>query len=358
MNHINSKKKVILIADCNSGINENGYPSGHYLEFFKDFGTVLSKKYMVYYGCSSEYMPYLPGPFFILDPSTKVKHLHSLIGKLRFRMFEYRKLKKVLRSDFRIIILQSGYFPIQCLALMFSRVGTRKVFLTIYEDFISNNTLKGKLYKVLYKLTKRKIAGMLTSIKELAEVYGLRSLVVPDFFNQKISFNNENLIYDFAVLGIMNDQKDIETVIQAFNNTKYKVVIAGRFDSEKRFNKIMRLKTDNIEVINRYLPREEYEKLLRHTKYIILPYHHSKLKSSGIFYEALYNLKPVVVPSGFKFFEIVSEESLGYVYNESPKEILQFIDNNNYNYLQYRIRKFLEKSTAELGRQIIDFFED
>ena len=113
----------------------------------------------------------------------------------------------------------------------------------------------------------------------------------------------------------------------------------------------------NVEIYNKYLTEDEYFYFLTNSKYIILPYKSEETRSSGIFYEALFNLKPLIV-SNYSFFEKVKELNIGYQYIDTPRELFDRLDDDNhYNIMRKHIFEYITSCQKDVNKRIIEFFK-
>lgn len=356
--------KRILIADCYCSVNCDGTPSGHFLNYFKDMYGVLNEYFNVTLACSKEYQKQLKGKFIDL-PSNPAGKAKNKIEAFRLKFREFRSIRRVLKSDYDKIIFQAGNFTFQCLAILTIKkkyISNKQIYLTVYSDLISGTNKKDHLRKILFKKAKGRISGIISSTPSLGKVYETNRLIIPDYFNRPVldfmNYNKESYNYDIAVLGIIYDHKDVESVVNAFIGTKYKILIAGRFNSKRRYEYLIKQVSgeNNITIINKYLPENEYTSLLSQSKYIMLPYTLNIERSSGVFYEAMYNFKPLLV-SNAPFFRVVRDKNIGYQYVDSPQEIIKYLeDNNNYKKMQENILSFIKKNEAGTKEKILMFF--
>ena len=79
------------------------------------------------------------------------------------------------------------------------------------------------------------------------------------------------------------------------------------------------------------------------------------LNSSGVFYDAIYHLKPVIT-SNTEFFKRVQENNLGYVYINSISESINILDDTKIyeNYVN-NIKNYVEKINKDNKNKLIEF---
>ena len=359
----------VLIADPYCSINNNGEPSGHYIHFFKDMKNVMEKDFTVIIACSEEYQKYLSGPFVTVPSNPSGDQLEKLSSFSRLSVLNIKPIttiRRLLQLDVDAIIFQASSLPALLLSILttsskFTR--GKRIFLTIYNDQISGKHIKDRTRRLLFFLAKKRISGIITGIPDLAEIYQIKTLAIPDYFSRTPEIITEAksfFKYDIAQLGIVNEGKNVEKVAEIFKDTDLKLVIAGRFNSRERYEAFRNSIRDypNISLINKYLADQEYQAILKESRFVVLPYETNKLQSSGVYYEALLNLKPVLV-SNAPFFKDVTEKGLGYKYDELSSNIGDFLRNeDNYQALRKNIYDYISRIQNVSKDRILEFFTE
>ena len=96
---------------------------------------------------------------------------------------------------------------------------------------------------------------------------------------------------------------------------------------------------------------------MQSTKFVAFPYNPMvyKLNSSGVFYDAIYHLKPVIT-SNTEFFKRVRENNLGYVYINSISESMNILDDANiYKDYVNNIKNYVENLNKDIKHKLIKF---
>lgn len=343
--------KKLVIADIIGKYDKiTGQPFGHYLNFFEQYSELLGKDYEVIVTASHRYKEFLSNKtnFIPLNFEIEYKLTRSKIRRLFNTTKQILNLVRVLSIKSDILLLQSpdSLLPLLPLAFFF---GKKKIYIVFYKDLLQDGSaLKRKAKKFLFSLYRKKISGVISGIEKVAKSYKLPYIVLPDYLKLNTAKNvkNSNMKYDVAVLGINSRSKDLIDVVNSFRNTNYKVIIAGKFVDQSFFEEVKSLATENIQIVNEYIDRKKYQEILSNSRFIALPYKPDvyKLQSSGIFYEAIYNSKPVIC-SDTSFFKIVREKNLGFVYTKTIAESLKIINNKDY---YKEITSNIEKFTTEI----------
>jgi hypothetical protein len=349
--HTELAMKRVLIADITTLTYEDKL-FGHFAKVANQYYQILSKKFDVRIAGGKTYKNYFKDyqlyqlPFFM----KKIENNSGIAGKIKRKLKEIYNAWKCLHSNSDIIIFQClNETPIY-LALLFGC--KKKVYMIQYQK-----GLDCKYKKILYDRIKNRIAGIIVSSDVVGKYYNINYIVLPDYFPlvQATKVSDKNLIYDVTILGTANAWKDYVGAVTHFRNSKWKMLIAGKFTDESLYNATMKLKTDNIIVINRYLTEVEYQSYLKSSKYIMLPYKEEyEDKSSGVLLEAIYAEKPVIVPD-ISTFDIVNKYKLGIVYKDlSDLKIYKERLLDEYEYYQKNVQAYIDKMRIK-SDELIEF---
>lgn len=334
--------KRIVIADISSiRLNENNF--GHYGKvammykklFESEDADVMIAGGPVYRtkAVESERID-LPFDFELKCGKSKFQILLMKIGSVINGIILFSKLKK------DVVICQPYSFPSWMTSILFAK-RTTDIYLIEYKDERHN-----RLNKILYNLAKKKIKGIICPNDVVGKAYDLHYITVPDYIVPERKIRDEQIEYkyDFGMVGIMSLGKDIDDVIQSFVNTKYKVIIAGYFNDLQRYESFEKRCTPNITIINKYLTDEEYNDILKSTKYMLLPYNKKySAASSGVIFDILFNGRPLITRDFMNFY-FVKEYGVGTFYRESIAELDydKLLDDENVAATCKKIDDFLE----------------
>lgn len=124
---------------------------------------------------------------------------------------------------------------------------------------------------------------------------------IPDYYDRRQLYKkyrdrvrNNGEKKDIAVcLGTMGNGKQLEEMTEAFLKAGYPLKIAGRFYDEERVERLKesaRKSNGTIEIVDKYLTKEEYLTLMAEAKYTVLPYSPINYASqtSGVMQEAVF----------------------------------------------------------------------
>ena len=317
----------LIIADIHSN-NIRGVCSGHYYtvaQNYKDlFGDVCEVKLAsgpIYLkNFNQEEMIMLPFDHIAGEPLWK-KVVKEVINLRTL-------LKKTSKDD--IIVIQQGAPLSMILGLSLFYRGNRKLFQIQY----SNQPMQSRIRRFFYRhFVQKKLTGTICPTDELGKLYGTSYIVIPDYVyidkpqvGDDISYEKKQ--YDFCVVGRLNPDKGVVDVIKQLGGSKYKVLIAGRPESEAFEEKMIEhcKGCSNIELRLGYVPDNEYISHIKNSKYCILNYQAEYARrSSGVIFDILFNGTPVIARR-CEALSVIEEFNAGYVVDDissfNPQEVL------------------------------------
>lgn len=323
--------KIIYIADIRSNSN-NGKSTGHYIPVAKMYQKIFNQEYDVIVAGGPIYKKYfneselLHLPYNISSTSVKDKFKTMINCIMLFK-----------EAKGQIIILQQSSVITSFIAILFFYYSTSKLYLIQY----SNECFKSKVGSFLYKLIKHKIDGIICPNEKLGNLFGVPYCVVPDYIytdikKEKTKKHYDNTKYDFCILGRISPEKGVIECARKFANTKYKVIIAGKPQTEDLENQLKTIcsKSANIDLVLDYISENQYNFFLVQSKYALLNYQDAySERSSGVVFDMLFNDVPVV-GSSCKTLQFIRDKKLGYVY-DTLSEFNPEIIMNNESYINY-----------------------
>lgn len=345
--------KLLFVDLLNKIDRDARKPLGHSCYLFRNYSRVLKRCFEVTIAASREYcdslqdldLKFLVLPFASSHPAKcKISRWRNLVKAMINSLY-------VSMYRYKVILIQdpNSLLPVVPIVLLTRR---KKVFIIFYTDVINRGSALSRYFKKkLVRILAPRISGVISGSKMVVDAFksfGIRAFLVPDYlppddYNGNFKSFSERKI-DFTVLGTMTEGKDLEDVVKTFNATNYKVIIAGRFDDKNRYLRLKKSASSNIKMFDKYLDYDIYIRLLRNSKYIVLPYSKDTDKSSGVLYDALYAGTPVVY-KGNVLRDIIVENKLGIVYNTSLKEVKieQLINQDTYLEFLRNIESYVEK---------------
>lgn len=162
---------------------------------------------------------------------------------------------------------------------------------------------------------------------------------------------NEPFSYDMLIWGAVMPYKGIaEFVEYASKNLDikhYKILIAGKFDSEDYHNRVLQAKSDNITVINRFITDEELINLFSQSRYILFTYVSSSVLSSAALCKSLSFGKEIIAPNVGSFKEL-GEQDLIYTFStfaELETLLLELKENRKKRIKTTSLHKYIQDTS-------------
>lgn len=335
-------KNNVVIADISS-IKMNNTIYGHYGKVARMYLNLLGKNARAAGGpvyknrfADSERVD-LPYDFELSSMGTKK-------GRRRFKIYSIKNGIHLFKTVKNSVIVCQPYSFLSWMTAILLTKKRNKIYLIEYR-----NELDKKLNRILFKLAKRKIDGVLCPNDKVGRTFGLPYLVLTDYIYDKTEMppHSENAKYDFGVIGIMSRDKDVADVVKTFTGTDYKVLIAGHFGGRK--DEVCGQYTDNITVVDKYLTNEEYEQAFSDSDCIVLPYGDAyKNQSSGVIFDVLFRAKPVITKD-FESFGFVKDSGAGVLYNHTLAELdfEKVTSKENKEKMYANVCRFIEQNKAQ-----------
>lgn len=239
----------------------------------------------------------------------------SLLSKLKIFINSIVLFRK---AHNQIIVLQQSTTITAFLCIALFHHCSSKLFLIQYnlEGF------RSKVGRLLFKLAKRKINGIICPYDMVGKAFqGIPYCIVPDYIYtgsaKEIELPFTDRKYDFCIVGRLSPEKGVVEVAQYFSGTKYRIVIAGKPQSEEMARQLETICKDseNIKLHLGIIPDNDYYGYLRNSKYALLNYsgEYSE-RSSGVVFDTLFNGVPVVGRE-CKALHFITENQLGLLYD-------------------------------------------
>jgi glycosyltransferase involved in cell wall biosynthesis len=349
-------KKIGIVDTLTLTLNDAVY--GHFHKVSLQLLQILSENlevkvlggrtYSKYFDESKiEILPYftrkvdLDNKSFFIKVKTKIKSFFNTIAVLRNRKYD-------------VLIFHDNNQTLLYFLLLFFKPNSHIVLIR----YTKNNT---SLSNRLFNKIKCKISFIISSLESVAISYGIDYILLPDYLPVKTSQQElPKPLYDFVLIGTINECKDIEDVLESVLNSSLTLKIAGHFENEEQYNKLLSTygSSERISITNKYLTEEEYECFIKIARFILLPYKTDSYsnRSSGVILDAIYSGRPVI-GSNIDAFQIINEREIGFVYKSSLADIISLVSTCNYNNLLKNVtecRKIFEHSSELLFSKIND----
>jgi len=127
--------------------------------------------------------------------------------------------------------------------------------------------------------------------------------------NTDISTKNDILIW-----GTISPYKGIDKFLQYLTqnnlNQKYKVLIVGKSTSENYFKELIKYRSSNITIENKFIEDNDLQKLISESKIILFTYSKSSILSSGVLMDSLGYGANIIGPDVGAFTDLATENIL------------------------------------------------
>lgn len=235
----------------------------------------------------------------------------------------------------------------------------KKIIVTTYcniDDTIDLFEKKGIIGKIVANIMKIGIR----SVDLFIETYyrkdrNQNAIYMPDYlytdYYKKYKENEKR--NRIICIGTMNAQKDLDSMVKVFSRTDYQVEIKGEFVDKKRYQKLLEIKTPNIDIQDRYLSDADYYDELSSSEYVIVPYNMEIYGSatSGVVREALYMGVKVLAPQ--KLLDNMGISIKGYKNLEDVISLMGEMQKYEEDNLQkYSVEDMAEKLKKRLNNMI------
>lgn len=343
-------KKKLYMVDYKGNSDSDNNPIGHPIkvakEYYKlvkdnfDVTLVMPKNYFLNIKCKSK---------IVLNYNvilTKGTYLVRLVNIFK-QFFNLCKVFKICKNE--TIWFYDTDFILWVFITLFPKKRNKLVCTVYNQSYRGNNFLKDKIKNFfLYKAINKVDVIIKTNNKINFEHKNI--IYIPDYYyTQKYDFyKNRNKKNQMVCLGTINKEKNIEELIECFNNIDIKLIIIGKFFDDNRYQKIKSSisNNENITLENRYLTENEYYTLLAESLYSILPYSPVlyKNRTTGVAVESIFlNTIPISHKDILKFNKI---KGIGYE-NISDLIDMKFEDikfESFYRFYEEQIEKYYNKN--------------
>ena len=230
-----------------------------------------------------------------------IKHLaYSICEEERKTFFIRVKDKIKLFKNIRQIWKQKGYdviwffrgdFFLLLYALFHRKVIGTKYYCLLYHNQYGNGII-AKIVDFIYRYGIRRFDGMIYTQEKMVVPHN-NTFYMPDYLyrpDQYCEFISKEKIDKVVCVGTMNRDKDLEGLVQAFNENGYSLEIVGRFLEQEHFKYLKSIAKENILIRNVILTKDEYNRKLGEARYSIIPYKMSAYsgRTSGVLQESMF----------------------------------------------------------------------
>lgn len=322
-------RKKLLLVEHWGACDKYGEPIGHTLKVMEEYSKLLEStfeisvampEHMINKTDSRVYDSIHTLPYAIRE--TQPKGLEEkIVDKLKVfsNIKQVRKLKKYdivwyIRADFFLLLYM----------LLCTKRRKQKIYTLIYHNEYSCGLI-GKIFCFIHQLAIKKFDGVIYTQKDM-KISNDHIFYMPDYLYSEDKYEEyRNLKKEekAVCLGTINSDKDIEGLVEAFNENGYSLEIAGGFLDEDRFLELKAKAKNNIKIENKILSYEEYYTRMGSAKYSIMPYKMEAYagRTSGVLQESVFVGSIPVAPK----LLLEKNNMPGYGYKDSVCELRKII---------------------------------
>lgn len=304
---------TLFVADIQSICNEKNQCIGHWFAFAQMYQQLFAGISKVVVAGGDVYEPSFGNNNFLLLPfnvNEGTKHFEIL------RRFIINAIELFKQAKGQTIVLQYGSpFSTHIAALL----AYKKCNLYLIE--YSTDGIRGVVRSFVWSLLKKKVKGIICPNDEIGKSFGVPYCVVPDYIytgdiqNTSIAF--EEKLFDFCIIGRLNEDKGVVETINALKNKECKLLIAGNPDSDSYKSEIQNaiIGAPNITLDLGFLPKEKYDHYIKYSKFAILNYQEEySNRSSGVVFDMLFAGVPVIGHK-CKSLEFIEDMKMGILFD-------------------------------------------
>lgn len=303
----------IIISDIHSN-NNGGNCTGHYIALARMYLTLFKDLAEVKAASGPVYSRYIDADSLIRLPYDMVAGENYLLGRIK-ALLNARALFRKASDD--VVILQDG-------RPMTNHIGTalfcrkkQKLYMIKY----TKAGLSSFFGKLVWKMIKGRVAGVICPNAEVGEAFGVPYCVVPDYIYSgeggRCPVDYDEKEYDFCIVGRLNPDKGVDKSLMALSGSSYRILVAGKADNESFGNRLKEISEDSSAIDLRlgYLSDEDYQTYLNSSRYCLLNYQGAySERSSGVVLDTIFSGVPVV-GNRCKALQFVEDNSLGFLFD-------------------------------------------
>ena len=329
--------KDVIIADIRTHALL-GWVSGHFIPLAKNYVEIFKDACDVKVAGGPAYLQSFKKEIMVSLP-------YNVNGtSLRDKLHTFVNCWVLFRKGCgKSIILQQSSVATAYLALVMLYHRRSRIFIIQY----SKTGIDSQLKRLLYGLAKKNIDGIICPNDEVGKAYGRPYIVVPDYIYtgdlniSTIPFSDK--IYDFCFVGRLSPEKGVVEAIKFLLDKPYKILIAGKPQTEELKNEILHVcdGASNVELHLGYLEEEDYYCYIHRSRYSVLNYTSEySVRSSGVVYDMLFNGTPVI-GRRCSALNFIDEQTLGVIYdNLGDVNPIKLMNVNYYQELQQNIVEY------------------
>lgn len=226
-----------------------------------------------------------------LPHSICMKAGNSFKEKLLNKLGMFRNLRSAMEHSSGEVLWFFNVEYYLMLYLCFRKKKGQKIYCTLFQENFYGNGMVKNIKQWIFRKAQKKM-DLIIATGPGYHYPNCKSVYIPDYVYEPQQYapyrgKKEPLA---VCLGTMSEGKQLEEMIAAFHRLDYPLVVAGRFFSEERYERLKSLAGPKIQLQNRYLTEEEYLDLLGRATFTVLPYAPEQYakQTSGVLQEAVF----------------------------------------------------------------------
>ena len=213
------------------------------------------------------------------------------IKKITNKLNMFKNIKLALKnSDDDVVWFFNVEYYIMLYLAFFVKT-KKKIVCTLFINGYEGGKVAGIKQKIFEKAQK-KMSIIIASGKNF-KYKNCRSVYIPDYIfeGDEQTAGNATGREGAVCLGTMGKDKQLSQLVNAFTANGQKLTIAGRFYDKKWPVELQKNAGPNITIIDDYIDKDEYDRLLFTAQYCVLPYDPDKygIQTSGVLQEACFH---------------------------------------------------------------------
>lgn len=333
--------KRVLLVEYMGQEDSTGKVIGHGMKVLEDYQKMIKEDFDVHVMITGNTLENLKKDIKVecsFKKNIRIRENASSWIKISNFLIKQHNIAKALKQSENDIIWFCNVDFALILHLFINRKKNKKVIITIYRKSYGNN-LKDAIYNKVIKML-----GLVIYTGSSFDLSYKNTIYIPDYFYDASLYTKYQDVEKEEVavcLGTMNKNKKLEDVINIFNKSDYKLVIAGKFYDKKWAESIAECAHSNIVVMDRYLSNDEYLEYLAKAKYCVIPYDQSVYnnRTSGVLQECIFLN---TVPISYEWF-LIQNNAKGLKLENDELSNLQRVEEKNNEYYIWR-KKELEST--------------
>lgn len=341
--------KKLIIANYISYTDRNGIPVGHPLKVCGEYIEWLRDAYGLTFAAHTTYLDALDGKAEnVLPLAEQIREgndYSSLRGRFHQLFVSFRNIKQIFKSGADVVL----FCDVDIFLFFYLLVHPFRRKKTVIVSYLEKMEKKShdRIFQYIAKRVKLFIFSNRLLMGKLQN-----GIYIPDFlYDEKIyqKYRAEVKQDKVVCLGVMNQGKRLEELVEAFTRTELRLEICGHFADKERYARLLEMASgcENIHIEDSVLPYEDYMERLSRAKYCILPYRVGEYatKTSGVVLESIYSgVVPIVPEQLIQAWEV---NGIPYENFEEIGDMVQEIDvsavieaNNQLIYMRFDKRKY------------------